>query len=86
MAGLKRNACVALGNNGDVAAIKPLSKVLFDSSGVVRGHAAWALGQLGGPESEKYLREALVNEEDADIRCEIQSALDGLRDHAQIEV
>ena len=86
LAGLKRNACVALGNNGDVAAIKPLSRVLFDSPAVVRGHAAWALGQLGGPESEKYLRKALVNEGDPNIRCEIQSALDGLGDHAQIEV
>ncbi|MCL0105166.1 tRNA epoxyqueuosine(34) reductase QueG [Dehalococcoidia bacterium] len=86
LAGLKRNACVALGNNGDAVAIKPLSRVLFDSPAVVRGHAAWALGRLGGPESEKYLRKALVNEDDVDIRCEIQSALDGLGEHAQIEV
>ena len=82
LAGLKRNACVALGNNGDVAAVKPLSKVLFDSSAVFRGHAAWALGRLGGPESEKHLRKALADEGDPDIRGEIQSALDGLRDLA----
>ena len=80
--GLQRNACVALGNNGDVAAGEPLSKVLFDSSAVFRGHAAWALGRLGGPESEKHLRKALADEGDPDIRGEIQSALDELREHA----
>ena len=48
--GLQRNACVALGNIGDLAAIPALVKALDDRhlAGLVRGHAAWALGRIGG--------------------------------------
>lgn len=75
LSGLKRNACVALGNNGDKSAIKPLAGVLYDSSSVVRGHAAWALGQLGGRESENHLRQALLDEKEPEARSEIEAAL-----------
>jgi epoxyqueuosine reductase len=46
--GLQRNACVALGNLGDPAAVPALSAVLGDAAGhpLVREHAAWALGRL----------------------------------------
>jgi epoxyqueuosine reductase len=78
LAGLKRNACVALGNNGDLAAVKSLSRVLFDSPSVVRSHAAWALGELGGMESEQHLKRALKDEDDIEVIGEIQSAIDRL--------
>jgi epoxyqueuosine reductase len=47
--GLQRNACVALGNLGDPAAVPALGTVLWDAEGhpLVREHAAWALGRLG---------------------------------------
>lgn len=46
--GLRRNACVVLGNLGDAAAI-PLLRRSADSGGpLVREHARWALGRLGG--------------------------------------
>jgi epoxyqueuosine reductase len=46
--GLQRNACVALGNLGDPAAVPALGAVLGDAEGhpLVREHAAWALGRL----------------------------------------
>ena len=75
LSGLKRNACVALGNNGDKSAIKPLAGALYDSSSVVRGHAAWALGQLGGRQSENHLRQALLDEKEPEARSEIEAAL-----------
>ena len=44
--GLKRNACVALGNIGDPAARKPLLHAHEHASAVVREHAEWALDRL----------------------------------------
>ncbi len=47
---LARNAAVALGNSHDPRAVVPLSRALAaHTSGLVRGHAAWALGELGEP-------------------------------------
>ena len=46
--GLVRNACVAAGNWGDPAAIPALSHLLADAEPLIRGHAAWALGRIGG--------------------------------------
>ncbi|MEM7334642.1 MAG: tRNA epoxyqueuosine(34) reductase QueG [Chloroflexota bacterium] len=42
-----RNACVAAGNWGSKTAVPYLIPLLKDSSPIVRGHAAWALGQIG---------------------------------------
>jgi epoxyqueuosine reductase len=44
---LLRNVCVAAGNWGAEAAVRPLVPLLSDDSPLVRGHAAWALGQIG---------------------------------------
>jgi len=44
---LLRNACIALGNSGDAAAVAALERAVADRDPVVRGHAAWALGRLG---------------------------------------
>ena len=45
--GLLRNVCVALGNWGDPVAVPGLVEALNDSEPLIRGHAAWALGQIG---------------------------------------
>ncbi|MDX1663546.1 MAG: tRNA epoxyqueuosine(34) reductase QueG, partial [Candidatus Promineifilaceae bacterium] len=45
---LVRNACVAAGNWGSVEALPALVPLLEDEAPLVRGHAAWALGQIGG--------------------------------------
>lgn len=44
--GIARTVAVALGNWGDAAAIAPLIRLLADPTPLVRGHAAWGLGQL----------------------------------------
>ena len=48
--GLQRNACVVLGNRRDPIAVPALAKVALNAGAdpVVRGHAAWALGRIGG--------------------------------------
>ena len=75
LVGLKRNACVALGNNGDPNAITALSIALKTPESLVRIHAAWALGRIGGEKSLAVLKEALQFEEDQDTLDEIQMSI-----------
>ena len=53
--GLQRNACVALGNLGDPSAVPALNDALSHISPLVRGHAAWALGQIGTVDAREAL-------------------------------
>ena len=77
LVGLQRNACVALGNNGDEKAILPLSKVLCSSEeSVVRLHAAWAIGRIGGREAATVLERARDSESDAEVLEEIILSLE----------
>jgi epoxyqueuosine reductase len=73
-AGIRRNAAVALGNTGDRAAIPALVRALNGEPALVRGHAAWALGRLGG-EAKTPLSERLAVEQDKWVREEIGEAL-----------
>jgi epoxyqueuosine reductase len=76
--GFRRNLVVALGNSGERTAIEPLGAILEDASPLVRGHAAWALGQLGGELAAQLLRAAHSTEVDAFVRAELGSALSRL--------
>jgi epoxyqueuosine reductase len=73
-AGLLRNCCVAAGNLKLKEVVPALVRALReDSSALVRGHAAWALGEIGG--SEAALKEAAEVEEDTWCQDEIKVAL-----------
>ena len=73
---LMRNAAVALGNSGNVLAIEPLTHALTNNPyPLVRGHVAWALGQLASEESRQALQSALSQEDDESVRDEIECAL-----------
>ena len=74
--GMQRNACIALGNSGDPAAVPGLTRALTTAAPLVRGHAAWALGRIGGPSAIDALRHALDRESDPGVRSEIRQALD----------
>jgi epoxyqueuosine reductase len=76
---LVRNACVAAGNWGSAEVADPLIALLSDPSPLVRGHAAWALGQIGGERASAALTVRRNHEPDPLVRGEIASALDGLR-------
>ena len=56
--GLQRNACIVLGNLRDPIAAPALAAVAVDprADHVVRGHAAWALGRIGGAVARDALR------------------------------
>ncbi|HEU5226992.1 MAG TPA: tRNA epoxyqueuosine(34) reductase QueG [Ktedonobacteraceae bacterium] len=73
--GFLRNVCVALGNSGDPQAIPALTKALYDHEPLVRGHAAWALGRIGGTQAQEALQCVLKTEEDQDVQKEIRCAL-----------
>ncbi|HLH61319.1 MAG TPA: tRNA epoxyqueuosine(34) reductase QueG [Ktedonobacteraceae bacterium] len=75
--GLLRNVCVALGNSGDQQAVPALINALHDVEPLVRGHAAWALGRLGGPLAKEALEQALESEKHEEVVAEIRCALDG---------
>ncbi|MEP7293596.1 MAG: tRNA epoxyqueuosine(34) reductase QueG, partial [Chloroflexota bacterium] len=70
---LVRNACIAAGNWGSAEAIPVLERLLDDVSALVRGHAAWALGQMG---ALKRLHAHYAGERDAAARDEIAAALE----------
>jgi len=48
---------------------------LNDQSPLVRGHAAWALGQIGSQRARSLLYAALSTELDPQARTEIETAL-----------
>lgn len=72
---LQRNAAVALGNSRDPGAIGPLIGALADRKPLVRGHAAWALGELGGESARNALTALLQREENVWVCEEARSAL-----------
>ena len=79
--GLVRNACIALGNVGGASDLDALVGALGDASPLVRGHAAWAVGQLAvrgtvsSPFSTAALEARRAIEQDAWVREEIEAAL-----------
>lgn len=77
---LRRNAAIALGNSGDAKCVTALAQSLqHDEHPIVRGHAAWALGQIGLRHTEQTawasLDQALLEEHDASVVSEIVLAL-----------
>ena len=78
--GMQRNACVALGNAEDDRAVPLLATVLETADPLVRGHAAWALGRIGGGHARAALAGATCMETNADVLEEIGLALEELAD------
>jgi epoxyqueuosine reductase len=73
--GLIRNVAVALGNSKSRQAVTPLIQALDDREGLVRGHVAWALGQIGSPGAIWALEKRLDIEKDRAVRMEIEDAI-----------
>ncbi len=75
LTGIKRNLCVVLGNIGDTNSVPVLNRALSDNEAIVRSHAAWALGQIGGSIAWQSLEIAVEIEQDQDVKDEILTAL-----------
>jgi epoxyqueuosine reductase len=70
---LRRNALVALGNAGGERAVEVAGAYLRHEDPLLRAHAAWALGALGGPGARARLA-AAAREADPAEREEIEQA------------
>jgi len=82
--GFLRNVAVALGNWGSRESVPVLARALDDLEPLIRGHAAWALGQIldrvgipgdGGFEVAEALLFRLHEEEDPWVEEELELAL-----------
>ena len=74
--GFLRNVAVALGNLRSPQAVPALIRALDDEEPLVRGHAAWALGRIGLTAAMDALRRRLGVEDDAEVRSEIEAAVE----------
>jgi len=71
--GLLRNAAICIGNAKDQRSVEILCRLLADDEPIIRGAAAWALGEIGG-HSDALAKRATV-EADEEVRREICLAL-----------
>lgn len=75
--GLARNAAIALGNIGSDDDVPILAATAGEhDEALVRGHAAWALGKIGGPAARVALNRRRRAEPNAWVREEIGNALE----------
>jgi epoxyqueuosine reductase len=73
--GLARNAAVALGNVGSEDDLAVLIQALTNhDEPLVRGHAAWAVGMIGGKAARHALESCLRNELDQNVIEEARAA------------
>ncbi|AZR73830.1 tRNA epoxyqueuosine(34) reductase QueG [Anoxybacter fermentans] len=73
---LQRNALINLGNLKDPHAISILKEALKDPRPIIRGAAAWAIGEIGGKEAKTILARALQKEKDEQVREELRKGLE----------
>ena len=76
--GLRRNAAVAMAHRGEQSYVPALAQTLLDADPMLRRHAAWALGRLGGSEARNALQQAHWRESEPSVRAEIDSAFAAL--------
>jgi len=74
--GFLRNVAVALGNLKSLDAVPALLRSLDDEEPLVRGHVAWALGQIGSQAALDSLRRRLGTENDPHVQEELREAID----------
>ena len=73
--GFLRNVLVAIGNWGERRAVPALKNALADDESLIRSHAAWALGRIGGETARQILQTRLTVETEPEVITEIQDAL-----------
>jgi epoxyqueuosine reductase len=77
--GMRRNACVVLGNRADAGALPTLALALDDEDAVVASHAAWAVAVIGGPDAARLLEDFARRETRPDVSRHLREGLDRIR-------
>ena len=72
----QRNAAVAMGNTGDASYVPELALAMGNPAEIVRAHAAWALGKIGGTEAKQALELSFKRENSEKVKEEINMALE----------
>jgi epoxyqueuosine reductase len=76
--GLVRNALIVAANTDDEAGLEAATETLADPDPMLRGTAAWAIGEAGGSGARRRaLERALEREPDHAARTEMEHALSG---------
>lgn len=75
---LQGNIIVALGNIADPVSLPALVKTLRNQESMIRAHAAWAIGRIGGSKAKQLLLSAFHKEKEANVKKEIDNALQNL--------
>lgn len=73
--GLLRNAAIVLGNQKHATHVQVLKIGLNDAESLVRGAAAWALGQIATEDARTALQSRYAIEDDPQVRQEIAASL-----------
>lgn len=68
---LRRNALIALGNQGEQGAVALIARYAGHPDWLLRAHAAWALGRLGGLQASAALEQRHRLERDPRVRQEL---------------
>lgn len=76
---VRRNALIVAGNSRDAALGEQIVPYLKHQSSIVRQHAAWALGRIGGSDSVAALERARQEERLHEVRQELDRALQDAR-------
>jgi epoxyqueuosine reductase len=71
----QRNAAIAMGNTGDTTFVPALWQSMQEAEALVRSHAAWALGKIGGSQAKQILEVSLARETIESVKKEIVAAL-----------
>ena len=80
--GMRRNACIVLGNRGREEDLECLARALVVDDEIVASHAAWAIGAIGGARAACMLEGAAERERRPAVLEEIREALGRLEPSA----
>jgi epoxyqueuosine reductase len=73
--GMRRNACIVLGNRALESDLAALAAVLDDPDPVVAGHAAWAIAEIGSGDARRLLEQSAAREARPPVLAEIRQGL-----------
>ena len=73
---VRRNALIVAGNSKNASLVEAIIPFLRHRSSIIRQHAAWALGRIGGSNSVAALERARHDETVPDAKRELDLALE----------